>query len=129
MRVVTNPSTRRVSKKVPPKVVGWFPFVAAPQKGSPFGGADRVCPPGPPPGKGLLEHSLAAAAMASAIFIVAWLLDAEIKPRPQLHICLRLIGFSRNWWSFPFGFTVTPKYGASNTGTCVCFRLQKSAST
>ncbi|CAJ1357870.1 unnamed protein product [Effrenium voratum] len=32
-------------------------------------------------GKGLLEHSLAAAAMASAIFIVAWLLDAEIKPR------------------------------------------------
>mmetsp|Transcript_49304 Transcript_49304/g.110641 ORF Transcript_49304/g.110641 Transcript_49304/m.110641 type:complete len:452 (-) Transcript_49304:81-1436(-) len=32
-------------------------------------------------GKGLVEHSLAAASMASAIFVVAWLLDVEKKPR------------------------------------------------
>ncbi|CAE7464246.1 TFIIB1 [Symbiodinium natans] len=32
-------------------------------------------------GKGLMEHTLASAAMAAAIFVVSWLLDAEQKPR------------------------------------------------
>ena len=31
-----------------------------------------------------MEHTLASAAMAAAIFVVSWLLDAEQKPRRGL---------------------------------------------